>query len=183
MAIRETGQAVTKATGTGDSGTTNTAGYAIGATTITLASAGTGTIVAGDIIQFAGDSNKYVVVTGDADISGGGTVVIQEPGLRVAIPASATAFTLLGNDNSPPETEYDVAGTAFYRNSIILASRAPALPPEGDMASDRMMLTDPRSGLSFEVSTYKGYRKTRYEVALAWGWKVTQPRHSALLVG
>ena len=29
---------------------------------------------------------------------------------------------------------------------------------------------------------YPGYRKVRFEVALAWGWKVTQPRHTALLL-
>ena len=71
---------------------------------------------------------------------------------------------------------------AFYRNAIQLVTRAPALPQEGDLAMDRMTMTDPRSGLAFEVSMYPGYRKVRFEVALAWGWKVTQPRNTALLL-
>jgi hypothetical protein len=182
MQVRETGQSVSHTGGTGDSATTNDDGYAVGATTITLASAGTGSILDGDVITFAGDANKYVVETGDANVAGGGTVVIQEPGLKVAIPGSNTAITVLGNDESPANPDYDVAGVAFYRNAIVLAARAPALPEEGDMAADRMMLTDPRSGLAFEVAAYKGYRKTRYEVALAWGVKVAQPRHTALLL-
>ncbi|WP_454843458.1 hypothetical protein [Pseudomonas gorinensis] len=62
--------------GTGVSATTNTAGYAVGATVITLASAGTGTILAGDIITFAGDTNKYVVVSGDSSTADGGSITI-----------------------------------------------------------------------------------------------------------
>lgn len=178
MAIRETGQGQTHAAGTTTNATTDDAGYAVGATTINLAVvAGGGSILAGDVITFAGDSNQYVVESGDADTSDGGTITIQEPGLRQAIPAAATAITVLNDAGS-----FDAAGIAFYRNAIVLASRAPALPEGGDAASDSMMLTDPRSGLGFEVRTYRGYRKVRFEVAMAWGVKMTQPRHSALLI-
>lgn len=175
LATRETGQAVAHTKGTAAGATTDNAGYAVGATTLTLASAGTGTILAGDVITFAGDDHEYVVVSGDADVSGGGTITIAEPGLRQAIPASATAITV-GNS-------YDVAGVAFYRGAILLASRAPAKPQGGDVASDSRMIVDPRSGLAMEVSMYPGYRKVRYEVALAWGVKVLQSRHTALLLG
>jgi len=172
IATRESAQIVSHTKGTAANSTTDAAGYAVGDTTITLASAGTGTIVAGDIVQFDGDTNWYVVVTGDADVSGGGSIVIAEPGLRVAI-VGATAITV-GASYS--------ANVAFFRGAIQLATRAPALPQEGDLAIDRMMLTDPRSGITFEVATYPGYRKVRYEVSLAWGFKVTQSRHVALLV-
>lgn len=174
FAIRESAQLGSHTAGTGASATTNTAGYAIGATTITLASAGTGTILAGDVITFAGDTNKYVVVTGDADVSGGGTVVIQAPGLRKAIPASATAITV---------TATFANNLAFDREAIQLVTRAPALPQEGDIALDRTTITDPISGLSFEVSIYGGYRKVRYELALAWGVKTIKPENVALLIG
>ena len=183
MSIRESAQLPSHETGTAEGATTTNAGFAVGATTIALASAGTGDIHDGDVISFAGDSNKYVVVTGDSDVSNGGSVVIQEPGLRQAIPAQATEITVERNVQvSPVLQAWDAAGVAFYRNAIQLATRAPALPQEGDAALDRMTLTDPRSGLSFEVSVYPGYRKVRFEVAMAWGWKVTQPRHTALLL-
>lgn len=183
IALRESAGFADHTTGTAVGATTNNAGYAVGATTLTLASAGTGTILAGDVITIAGDSNKYVVVTGDADVSGGGTVVIQEPGLRVAIGASTTAITVERYTAPSPDVNlWSPAGVAFYRNAIQLATRAPALPVEGDGAADRMTLTDPRSGLAFEVSKYLGYRKVRYEVALAWGVKCVQPRHTALLL-
>jgi hypothetical protein len=174
MMVRESAQIKTHTKGTAASATTNTAGYAVGATTITLASAGTGTIVAGDVITFAGDTNQYVVVTGDADVSGGGTVVLAAPGLRQAIAASATAITVVGTS---------VRNMGFGRSAIILAQRLPALPAGGDLASDRTTIVDPRSGLSFEVAMYPQYRQMQWEVSCAWGVKVIKPEHVALLLG
>lgn len=161
-------QRVTK--GTGASYTTNTAGYAVGATQITLIT-GTGTILEGDVVSFAGDPNKYVVAAG---VSAPGTITLAAPGLLQAIPTSATAVTLANNF---------VASMAFDRNALILATRQPALPEEGDMALDRTQVTDPRSGLTFEVAMYPGYRKIRYEISLAWGFQLIKPESAALLLG
>lgn len=175
-AIHNSGQvktAVTAGTNNGSAATDN-AGYAVGATTITLGSAGTGTIIAGDIITFAGDSNKYVVKTGDTDVSNGGTIVLQEPGLRIAIPASATVITTVGATTR---------NMFFHRGAIQLATRAPAMPDGGDAADDVMVLTDPVSGLAFEFCVYKQKRQVRWEVNLAWGVAVVQPRHLGLLIG
>jgi hypothetical protein len=170
FAIRESAkvpQAV--AVGTGASYTTNTAGYAVGATAITLIT-GTGTILAGDVITFAGDSNKYVV----ASALSGGVVTLAAPGLQKAIPASATAVTVVAAATR---------NVGFDRNAIVLATRAPAIPAEGDMADDAMVITDPKSGLSFEVRLYKQYRQIRYEVAASWGVKAVKSAHIATLLG
>ena len=130
--------------------------------------------MAGDSITFAGDTNQYIVVSGDADISNGGTITLAAPGLRQAIPASATLITVLGTG---------ARNMAFARNAIAVATRAPALPAAGDSASDRFLVSDPNSGLTFEVSLYKQYRQIQYEVAMAWGCKVIKPEHLALLLG
>lgn len=173
FAIRESAQVKTVIAGTGAGATTNTTGYAVGATSITLASAGTGTVLAGDVITFAGDTNKYVVLTGDSDTSNGGTVVLAAPGLRKAIPAAATAITVIAATTR---------NMAFARSSIALATRAPALPKGGDSAKDRMLITDPISGLTFEISLYEQYRQIQYEIALAWGTAMVKPEHTALLL-
>ena len=99
--------------------TTNAAGYAVGSTNITLAPAGTGQINAGDIISFSGDTNLYVVQTGDTDVSNGGTIVLQAPGLRVAIPAAATAITTYyGNEIVPNGTTVNTNGYAGGGTSL-----------------------------------------------------------------
>ena len=174
ISIRESGQVWTPSVGAGSGATTNAAGYGVGATVITLASAGTGNLVAGDVITFAGDTNKYVIASGDSDVSNGGTLTLAAPGLKKAIPAAATAITVIA---AGPRS------LVFARSAIALATRAPALPQQGDSAIDRMMLTDPISGLSFEVSVYAQYRQIQYEVALAWGVKAVKPEHMAILLG
>jgi len=174
MPLRESGFVKTHVAGTGASATTNDAGYAVGATVLTLASAGTGTILAGDVVTFAGDANKYVVASGDSDVSGGGTITLAAPGLRVAMSAATKAITVLAASTR---------NMAFSENALVLASRAPALPAEGDQATDRMLITDPRSGLTMEFALYLGYRKVRYEVSLAWGVKNIKPEHTALILG
>jgi len=167
--VRESAQIKTQTKGTGTGYLVNNgAGYAVGATAIAV-DTGTGTILAGDIITFAGDTNKYVVATAVS----GGLLSIAKPGLRQGV-ADNAAITV-GNSYT--------ANMAFHRSSLILATRAPALPVEGDMADDRMLITDPRSGLTFEVALYKQYRQVRYEMSLAWGSQLIKPEHSALLLG
>lgn len=177
FAIRESAQIVTNTAGTMASATTNATGYAVGATVITLALAGTGVVSAGDIITFAGDTNKYLVASvsfAGANPAAGDTITLAAPGLRLAIEASATAITVVAAA---------ARNMAFSPSAIVLATRAPALPEEGDMAEDRQIITDPRSGLSFEVAKYMQYRQVQYEVSLAWGFKAVKPEHIALLLG
>lgn len=174
MMIRESAQINSHTKGTGASATTDNAGYSVGDTVLTLASAGTGTILEGDVITLAGDSNQYVVRSGDADVSGGGTITLAEPGLLVAITTSATAITVVASSQR---------NMAFHRGAIILAQRLPALPEGGDVAVDRATVVDPRSGLAFEVAMYAQYRQMQYEVSCAWGVKLVKPEHAAVLLG
>lgn len=151
--------------------TTDNAGYAVGVTDITLSSAAVA-LLKGDVITFADDTNRYVVA--EAVSGTGGTLKIAAPGLRQALPASTKAITVIA---SGPRN------VAFSRSAVYLATRAPALPSVGDMADDRTLVTDPRSGLTFEVSVYRQYRQVKYEVAIAWGVVNTKSQHTAILLG
>lgn len=146
----------------------NVAGYDPGDTTIAV-DTGTGTILAGDVVTFAGDPNKYVVATALA----GGQIVLNEPGLRLPL-ADGTALTV-GDDYS--------ANVAFTPDALILAARAPAIPAQGDSADDSMIVVDDVSGLPFEIRLYREYRRVRYEVSMAWGVGVVKPAHIAALIG
>lgn len=168
--VGESGQLGTFTKGGGTSYTSTTAGFAVGTTVIPLIT-GTGTVLAGDVITFAGDTNKYVVTVG---VAAPGSITIQGPGLRQALPASAQALTI-GNNYTP--------SVAFHKGAFQLVARAPALPVEGDMALDHMIIVDPVCGLPLEFSIYPGYRQVRYEVALAWGVATIAGRHASMILG
>lgn len=162
---------VTKGTGAGY--LTNSAALTVGTTVIPV-DTGAGTILAGDIVTFAGDTNKYVV-TGALS---GGSFTIGAPGLRTAI--GDNAAVTVGNSYTP--------SVAFHRSGLIIATRPPAVPVDQngvamDMADDRTIVADPVSGIAFEVSLYRQYRQVKYEIALAWGVNVVKPDFVALLLG
>lgn len=170
MPIRESTQIQNHTAGTGTAYTTNTAGYAVGATSITLIT-GSGTVLVNDVVAFAGDSTKYQVVTG---VAAPGTIVLQEPGLKVAIAGSATAMTISANS---------ARNLGFAQSAIEVAVRAPAKPSGGDAAVDEMMVIDPHSGLAFDISVYKGFQKTMINVSSVWGVKAWKPEHIVALLG
>jgi hypothetical protein len=178
MNVRESGFIETQTAGTMAAGTTLAANaLTVGQTTIALATAGTGVVAAGDVITLANDTNKYVVTSATfagANPATGDVIVIAEPGIRVAQVAGARAITV---------TAASARNMAFNRSAIVLATRMPERPQEGDMALDVMSITDPRTGLTFEVAIYPGHRMVRYEISIAWGVKNIKPAHTAILLG
>lgn len=140
--------------------------HSAGATVINV-DTGTGTVLAGDVVTIG--SYKYVVV---AALSGG-AFTIGAPGLKAAH-ADNTAVTL---------ASAFTPSLHFAKNSLVLATRAPALPDGGDSADDRMTIVDPLTGLSFEMALYRMYRQVRYELSIAWGVKGVKDEHAALLLG
>jgi hypothetical protein len=167
--IHYSGQTRSHTKGTGASYQVNlSAGYAAGDATIAV-DTGSGTVLAGDVVTFAGDTNKYVV----ASALSAGSLSIGEPGLMASL-ANDVAMTV-GNNYT--------ANMAFTRNALVLATRTPAAPEGGDAADDRMTITDPVSGLSFEVAVYKQYRQVSFEVGIVWGVKCAKPEHCAILLG
>ena len=169
FSIRESAGISVHTQGTGSGYLVNGASVSEGDTVIP-ADTGTGTILAGDIVTFAADSDNEYVVTSALS---GGSFSIGGPGLRMDIPDN-NAITV-GNDYTP--------NVAFQRNSLLLAARLPALPDGRDAAIDRMTVTDPVSGLSFEFAAYAEYQRLRFQVAMAWGVKGVKEDHAAILMG
>jgi hypothetical protein len=143
---------------------------AVGVKDIALVT-GTGTVLAGDVVTFAADAvNKYVVGTG---VTAPGTISLNNPGARVVI-ATANALTV-GNSFTP--------NIAFQRNAIHLVTRAPAMPEGGDIADDVFNFVDPVTGLVFQIALYRLYRRIKFEIGLAWGYKVVNGEFVSLLMG
>lgn len=175
--FRESAQVPTVTAGAMANATTTAAALTVGQTVLPLATAGTGVVAAGDIITLANDTNKYVVSAvsfAGANPASGDSITIAAPGLRVAQASAARAITVVATS---------ARNIGFSRNSILLATRLPALPAEGDLASDRMTISDPRSGLSLEFAVYPGFRMNAYHVSLCWGVTVIKPEHCAVLLG
>jgi len=168
--FREAAQVQSITKGTGTLYTSSAAGFAKGTTSIPIIT-GSGTVVAGDVITFAGDTNKYVVTVG---VAAPGTITIAAPGLMQALPASAQAMTIGGNYT---------ANVGLSRNAMLLATRLPACPEEGDLAILRETITDPLSGLSFELVVWPGQRMILYEIGVCWGTLAVKPEHMAILLG
>jgi len=146
------------------------AGYAAGDTNIHL-DTGTGDFLAGDSVSFAGNSAKYILGAspGDGDID----IVLNGDGLIDTLATDA----LLTRDASY------TANMAFHESALLLAARAPAMPDGGDSAEDVITVTDPLSGLSFQVAMYREYRRIKYEIGLVWGTASPNPKWSGVLQG
>jgi hypothetical protein len=175
--IRESAQIKTHTAGAMASATSSSAAFTVGQTVIPLATAGTGVVAAGDVITFANDTNQYVIAAvsfAGANPASGDSITLAAPGLRKAQGAATRAITVIATS---------ARNMVFARDSIVLATRQPERPQEGDLALDYFPVTDPRSGLTFEVAVYPGNRMVRYEVSLAWGVKNIKPEHTALLLG
>ena len=153
--------------GTGASWLLNDASSAA-ADVILAADGGTGTILAGDVITLAGDTTKHVVGTALA----GGNLTINE-GLDAGL-ADDAAITVAASH---------VPNMYFHRNALLLAARAPAMPAGGDDADDVITVTDPVSGLTFQVAMYRQYRQVKIEIGLAWGVAAPNNKFCGLLLG
>jgi hypothetical protein len=160
------------------SATVNNAGYAVGATVLTLATAGTGVSVAGEAVTFAGDTNKYILASvsfAGANPAAGDTITLQAPGLRVAMSTATKAITVVGSS---------ARNIAFNRSSVEVVCRAPVMPNgERDAAVDSRMVVDERSGLAFDVRLYEGYGAAFIDVVCVYDVKVWNPKGVATLLG
>lgn len=166
--IRESAGFVSHTKGAYTTGDTTGADEPVGETAIAVASSA-GDYVAGDVIWFGTDTaHKYVVASATTSV-----ITIAEPGLKVAVPSGA-AVTIAANYTP---------NLCFDTNAIKLLARQPAMPSIGDSADDIMVVTDPVSGLPFQIALYKQYRGVHYEVGLAWGCQLIKPEHTAILLG
>lgn len=159
--------------GTGTAYVTGSA-VAAGAVQIPLIT-GSGTVVTGDVVTFAGDATKYVVKTG---ITAPGTITLNQctqdgGGLHVAL-ASGAAMTIIGNATR---------NMAFHQSAIGLAIRPSAVPDGGDAATDRILMTDPVTGLTVGVAMYKQYMQQAFEIQATWGASMIRPELAKLVLG
>jgi hypothetical protein len=151
--------------GTGSSYQTSSAVTA-GNTTVPL-DTGSGTVLAGDVVTFADDTdNKYVVKTG---ITEAGSIVLNSPLLEDI--SDDNAMTILANHRE---------NIALQRSAAVLAIRPPI---GGDAAIDEQIIRDPISGLALRLAKYGGHHANKYEVSVVYGGGVRRRNHIVKVLG
>lgn len=166
FSIRESAGISTHTKGTGASYVTS-GSTAAGVRDIALVT-GTGTVLAGDVVTFAADStNKFVVNTG---VAAAGTISLGRPGARSTI-ATANAMTI-GNSYTP--------NLAFERNAVVGIMRPPVMP---ENATIQQTLISDSQGMTYLLIQIQQYGQTSWELHLAYGFKVVQGEHCAIVMG
>lgn len=131
--------------------------------------AGSGAIKKGSIVTFGSGTEQYVVAE---DMASGGTTLKLTSAITANIADEAKVNIITNTPN-----------VAFARGSLLLVSRLPAVPEGGDSALDRTVITDPNSGISFEVALWGGTRENTVTIANCWGWKNIKTEHSVAILG
>jgi hypothetical protein len=164
--IRESAGIVQHTKGTGAGYVTNGA-TAAGVRDIALVT-GTGTVLGGDVVTFTADTaNKYVVNNG---IAAPGTISLGRPGARMVIP-TANALTV-GNNYAP--------NLAFERSAVVGIMRPPVFPSNATI--EQTLISDTQ-GMTYLLLQIQQYGQTTWELHLAYGFKVVQSEHVALVLG
>ena len=166
FAINESAAVSSVTAGTGASYQTNlVAGYAIGDTSIAL-DTGSGTVLAGDVVTFTGDTNKYVVNTALS----AGSMAIGSPGLRKTL-ADNVAMTV---------GSAFTANLAFERSAIVGIMRPPLIPTNPTI---RQMAVSDDKGMTYLMLEIDQYGQRSWELHLAWGFKVVNGEFVAIVLG
>ncbi|MHA6128910.1 P22 coat - protein 5 family protein [Pseudomonas fluorescens group sp. PF-1] len=129
---------------------------------------GSGTVLAGDVVSFAADTgNKYVVNNG---VAAPGTITLGRPGAQIVIP-TANAMTI-GNNYVP--------NLAFERSAVVGVMRAPIIP--ANPIINQTLISD-KFGMTYLLLQIAGYGMTTWQLHIAYGFKVVQGEHVAVVMG
>jgi hypothetical protein len=164
--LRQSAGIVLHTKGTGGSYVINNGNIAIGSTVLTAGS-GSNTMVAGDILALQSDDNRYVCNVG---LAAAGDFTIGRPGLRQAT-VNAKTITI-GNNYTP--------NFAFERSAVVGVIRPPLVPANPTI--NQMLISDGK-GLTYLMLDVSQFGQRSWFMCLAWGFKVVQGEHVALLLG
>lgn len=176
FSMRESGSVDYHTAGTASTGMDTDAIEPLGETELTMTGADSGTVLAGDIIEnttqkAAGtDTNKYIVKSATVSGAATGNVIINTPGLQFASVAG-DEWNLGGSYR---------ANVAFERSAIVGAMRIPLIP---DNANIKQIPISAGNGMTFLLCEIIGDGMITWRLHLAYGFKVIQPEHVAILLG
>lgn len=129
---------------------------------------GSTAINAGDVFSLEDRPGEYYVVSNA--LAGAGDLLINRPGL---IGATATAQELTFTADYTPSL-------AFERSAVVGIMRPPLIPSNPTI---KQMVISDKFGHSYLMLEIAQYGQVIWEMHLAYGFKVVQPEHVALILG
>jgi hypothetical protein len=142
---------------------------AVGATSFVV-DTGSDDIAAGDVFSIADGGGHSYVVAAALDSASAGPLTINRPGIR-AITAQNKALTFVGNYTP---------NFAFERSAVVGIMRPPLIPANPTI---KQMVISDKFGHSYLMLEIAQYGQVIWEMHLAYGFKVVQPEHVALILG
>lgn len=146
------------------------AGYAAGTKIFNVDGGNGGTLLQGDILTIAGDTNKYVSHTAVAALTNDHLLTIGNPGLMQDVANGAELA--IGSAYTP--------NFAFERSAVVAVVRPPVMPSNPTI---RTMSISDGMGLTYMFAELDQYGQRSWEIILCWGFKVVQPEQVAILLG
>jgi len=160
---------------------TGTAGEAT--VSITNSGASGETLLLGDIITFAGDSQTYVVIAGSTgDYSNGVYTFSSDPdtvvvGIHPVLQTSPSGAAVTKGASH-------VVNMAFHRDAFAFATR-PLLDVSQDYSLGSRMLSmqDPVTGLILRLEVSRQHKQTVWEYDILWGADLIRPEFATRIIG
>ncbi len=133
-----------------------------------------GTILRGDIITIAGDSQTYVII-GDASyaIGTGATEVGIYPALKVE--TGGSEVIKLKNSHT--------VNLVFHRDAFALAMRPLNDPLIDGLGSKLLTMQDPHTGLVMRLEVSRQHKQTIWEFDILWGCDLVHPELAMRIAG
>lgn len=139
--------------------------------TVSIAKAtNTGSLLAGDIITFAGDAQTYTVLA-NVTLAIGNTTVSIAPALQVA-KAGGEAMTLAAAH---------VVNLAFHRDAFAFVSRP--LQKASANTIEMVSVPDPVSGITFRLEIMRQNKQTFFDFDVLYGAACVRPELACRIAG
>ena len=147
----------------------NTVSIPVG-TTALVTKTGTDATKVGDAFHIAADTDNIYIANALDALSTTKLITIGRPGTREVYLDDATV-TFKGSYTP---------NLCFERSAVVGIMRPPRIP---ENATIKQMMVSDGKGLTYLFLEISQYGQISWEMHLAWGFKVVQPEHVAVLIG
>lgn len=131
---------------------------------------GSGTLVVGDVITFAGHSQTYTITAAVGDVSA--ATIAFSPGLKA----------IVLDDEAITRVDDHVVNLAFHRDAFAFATRPLESSAEG-LGNAIQSAVDEVSGLTLRLEVSREHKRTRWSFDILYGGALVRPELATRVAG